>query len=143
MLLAVDSVNHTVSYQCEHCRCVHEEHPISPKTGHIRVSADDVALHCLACGLHDFAGVPCGRCGTRHGASSEHFPFDHVTDYDTGEVQHPDSLVGFKFEDTGGVVVTDSRYDGSNPMRRLQARHILALQRHPHVVAARAKVQQG
>lgn len=141
MLLVIDATAATLHHRCEHCGGEFANRSLDPADGHIAVSHQDVAVICPACTERAATKTPCPACRKVHGTSSEHFPFDHMTDYDTGEVQHPDSMVGYVFPDTGGVVVEDSRYGAGNPMRQLQAKLILAMQRHPHVVAARAKAQ--
>lgn len=140
MLLAVDTPNHTIDYHCTHCGNAHRGHPIVARGPHMEVRSGDIVLHCLTCADAAAKGAACAACEEVHGPSVEVFNFDRFTDVDAGLAQHPKSLVGFKFADTGNIVTEDTRYGGS-PERQAQVRLILSLQRHPQVVSAREKAQ--
>jgi len=140
MLTHVDLVNHTLDFRCEHCYGHHTQLPIHPQHGHVTVRVDDCYVTCPSCRAHAESGTPCPECvgteGEVHGHTVEIFRFNHLTDVDAGWVESADSLVGTVLEG-GNVVVLDDRRGVSNPARQRQARLILALQRHPYVVAAR------
>lgn len=131
MLLAVDAATSHFAHRCEACHVARQGLRCDPALGDLAVMYDNS----VACNLV----VTCPACGTGE-------IFRLVAPAEAGEGLHPDSLVGRRFADTGGVVV-EHNVDGSgHPHHREQARLILALARQPHLaprLASHASPKDG
>ena len=150
MLTHVDTIHHTFDFRCGHCYEHHTILAIHPNAGHVMVREDDLYITCPSCKARWEAQEACPECKLDqtkiHPAAVELIPFDHLSDVDTGDKMEPDSLVGTRLPGANGVeniVVLDDRRGRAHPARQHQARLILTLQRHPHVVAAREQARQS
>jgi len=108
MLRLIDVIALTATHHCESCGTVRR----------VPFAAVQVTSENLIIG-------PCPTCQVQGATTTEHFSLN-LTRVDTGEIQHPQSLVGTRMPDTGGVVVEDSRFESPHH-RREQARLIRAL----------------
>lgn len=122
----------TFDHECARCGVVREGLPIDPTKGHLwlwRHPTTGLAL--------SISTTPCPTCAQETDQwgqpilCNESFPL-HIPDHEVGEGAHPDSLVGLRFEDTGGVVTEHTHGYSLDPETVAHKRLIRALQAHPH-----------
>lgn len=100
MLLALDLNGQTVRHYCGECHAVR----LVP-FAQVQVTAENLIIG------------PCPTCQADGLMSQTNYRRD-LTRADTGEIQHPQSMVGTILPSTGGVVVEDSRFE--SPHHRKQ-----------------------
>ncbi len=130
-LLDVDLARGTYDHVCEHCHFVQRGLPLHPDKGYLTPRRDvDGTVSCLATRPCPFV---C-RCPEHQGGkvcgSVELFRAT-IAEWETGDVAHPDSMVGHVFPDTGNVVVEHWLLGIGHHHSRKQARHILDILAHP------------
>jgi hypothetical protein len=122
----------TFDHECPRCHTLREGLPIDPARGHLTVGYDH-AGHSSS-----VTTSPCPTCLTHIDewgepvTCVESFRL-HIPKHETGEAPHPESLVGHRFEDTGGIVTEHTHGYHLGEIHVTQARLIRALQAHPHL----------
>lgn len=108
MLRLIDAVARIATHRCDECGTIR-----AVPFAQVQVTTENIIIG------------PCPACLAAGLTSTEHFRRD-LTRADTGEIRHPQSMVGTVFPDTGGVVVEDSRFESPHH-RKVQALLIRAL----------------
>ena len=134
--MPIHAIHHdegTFDHRCPRCGVVREGLRIDPARWHLTIFRD------YAGNAVSVVTAPCPTCAQEKHPESGQPIFQvecftlNIPAYEVGEGNHPGSLVGTRFEDTGAVVTEHTHGYSLDPQIVAHKRLIRALQAHPHL----------